>query len=339
MILKRLIVLFFLFPAVGVWGIVLHPGSAELTDKPNDAVIGRWIKNGTGGYGSCVTISPNYIIMAKHQYGDANSLAVIEGVTYTIDSIVEQPDSDMQIVKLHSGNLSVYASLYTATGEIGTTAVLGGYGMGRGASLDYPPGSGNVYGYDWDRVGNTTLRWCSNKIEWFYDSIEDALVCDFDGLGKPGATASEGMLASMDSGGGWFIKNFGVWELAGISSGVQHYGGESIGSSAWYANPANPMESYPDYMVGTRISNFQAWINTQISSDCTEALEGDFNGDCIVDIIDLMEFTENWLREDCGPGNNDCQGSNLDGDNDVDMSDFADFVYRWMVSMPKNSDI
>ena len=338
--MKKLIVLFLIVPAAGVWGIILHPGSAELTDKPNDAVIGRWIKDGTGGYGSCVAISPNYIMMAKHQYGDANSLAVIGGVTYTIDSIVEHPDSDMQIVKLHSGNLSVYAPLYTAAFEIDKTAVLGGYGMGRGASLDSPAGSGNIYGYAWDGVGNTTLRWCSNKIEWYYDSIEDALVCDFDGLGEGGATASEGMLASMDSGGGWFIKNGGVWKLAGLSWAIAHHGSEKpYGSSAWYRDPANPAAAYPDYLVGLRISYFQAWMSAQISSDCTEPLEGDFNGDCIVDIIDLMEFAGNWMRTDCGPDNNDCQGSNFDGDNDVDMSDFADFAERWMVDVPGNSEI
>ena len=312
-----------------VWHPEAEPNLVTWTDRPNDAVIGRWIKNGIQGNGSCVVVSPNYVITTKHQLGYEQSLVIIEGITYTIDWIEEHPEEevDLRVVKLHSANLSDYVDMNDRRTEAGKNTVLGGYGKGRGEPLDYPVGSGNVYGYRWDGSGNTTLRWCTNKVN---DTDSLYIYGDFDGLNEGDSTIYEGITAEYDSGGGWFIESGGFWKVAGLSRGVAHVGGEPIDSSSWFRKNTDPDVLYPDYLVAVRISSYANWIESVIDPVCDGPVVGDFNGDCSVDVFDFTEFAENWLRQDCGPDNNYCQGSDFEPDGDVDLDDFGVMAVHWL---------
>jgi glucuronoarabinoxylan endo-1,4-beta-xylanase len=59
-------------------------------------------------------------------------------------------------------------------------------------------------------------------------------------------------------------------------------------------------------------------------------LESDLNGDCYVDLLDLVIMADYWLHIDCtAPGN--CQGADfVPTDSSVNFRDFADFAPQWM---------
>ena len=56
-------------------------------------------------------------------------------------------------------------------------------------------------------------------------------------------------------------------------------------------------------------------------------LDGDFNGDCVVDMADLAVLTAHWLGTDCDAL--DCRGTDLDGSAQVDLDDFGLFGADW----------
>ena len=317
----------FLFYTRGVvFGIVLHPdGEPNLvtwTDRPDCNVVGRWSYNA-----SCVVVATNYIITNKHQGGSASSPVVIGSVTYTIDNIWSHPTADLRVVKLHSANLADYAALHNDANETGQEIVIGGYGRGRENTLLKEP-SQRPYGYTWSTDANDnnhTQRWCTNKVE-DTDTISngytsDVITADFESL--VGSTLYEGTTAEYDSGGGWFIKDGSTWKVAGIVRAVTVHGepwpdeGES-----WF--------SPPDELDAVRISSYAAWIEDKISPLCSGPLQGDFNGDCIVDIHDFGEFAGWWLRQDCDESNNWCQGSDFNLDGDVELADFAELSAGWL---------
>jgi hypothetical protein len=60
-------------------------------------------------------------------------------------------------------------------------------------------------------------------------------------------------------------------------------------------------------------------------------VQGDLNSDCKVDMLDLVEIANQWLRTNCVSGNNFCQWADIQPDGDVDMIDFAIFAHNWLV--------
>ena len=323
-----LLITTFLFCARGaVFGIVLHPDGepnlATWTDRPDCNVVGRWSSNA-----SCVVITPNHIITTRHQYGSASSPVLIGGVTYTIDDIWSHPTADLRVVKLYSANLSNYVALYSDTNEIGQEIVIGGYGRGREITL-LKGILQRPYGYTWGTDANDnnhTQRWCTNKVEGTDTAsngyTSDVITADFDALGV-GSTSYEGISAEYDSGGGWFIKDGGSWKVAGLTRAVTVHGepwpekGES-----WF--------SPSDFLDAVRVSSYVDWLEDKIGPLCNGPVQGDFNGDCVIDIQDFGELADWWLCQDCDKGNNWCQGSDFDSDGDVDLLDFAELSAGWL---------
>ncbi len=86
-------------------------------------------------------------------------------------------------------------------------------------------------------------------------------------------------------------------------------------------------------MDAVRISSYAVWIQTITTADCNGPgpVQGDLNSDCKVDMLDLVEIANQWLRTDCGSENNFCNGADFELDGDVDMIDFAFFAQNWLV--------
>jgi len=340
-LLRFAIVLCGLCAICPAWGIVLHPDNepnlVTWVDHPPVSVVGRW-----GTNASCVAVAPNYVITTKHQGISAGTTVEFDGVSYTIDDYWDHPDVanpvdpnfvrvDLRLAKLHAANLTEYVDVYGDSNEVTVSdMVIGGYGDGRGTILE---NSGTVYGYAWDTSnGNTVQRWCTNEIE---ASQDDTIYCNpgctikynIDSLwgffDDPGETAYEGIPADHDSGGGWFIYSGAQWYVTTLTVGVEHFG------ESHFRNETKPSQTAPDYIFGLRLSSYVDWIYENIVF-CSEMLEMDLNGDCLVDAGDLADFAIEWLRDDCDAGNNFCQGADVVDIGTVNMSDFAALASIWL---------
>lgn len=58
-------------------------------------------------------------------------------------------------------------------------------------------------------------------------------------------------------------------------------------------------------------------------------LKGDLDGDCDVDMADMKEFIDWWLVTNCSLSNN-CNGTDLCEDNEVNFADFAVLAQYWL---------
>jgi len=237
-------------------GIVLHEVSVGPDPRPPEAAVGRWVTNA-----SCVAVGPTHVITTCHQgYGVGREVEV-GGQTYEIAEIVQHGKADLRVVGIvdpsdPDGALAVYVPLYTGTDEADYTAVIGGFGDGRGQDLV----SGDIhYGYEWAPDADLVLRWGENAIDGSgvgggsgYDS--DVIYAHFDG---PDACGAEAATAEHDSGGGWFI-NLGTagaprWVVAGLTRGVERL------HESWFRNPDGSPD--PDYIDAVRVGSYADWIN------------------------------------------------------------------------------
>jgi hypothetical protein len=315
--------------------VVLHPdGEPNLltwTDRPDPNVIGRW-----GSNASCVAVSSNCVITVRHAGGDTGTLVRIGGKTYTIAQIWNHSTADLRLIKLNGANLANFVDIYESTDEIGKEIVIGGFGDGRAALLKT---SGITYGYKWDNSANTTLRLGTNRVGNTEDDstlgslTSDIIIADFDGLGEGLSTLYEGAVADHDSGGGWFIKVGGVWQVAGLARAVEvHYaqGHEGdpnyiIYNQSWFRNRDNPDVPHPDYLDAVRLSSYAAWILQTIP----ERLPGDLTGDDYVDLSDFAVFAQFWLNYNCHAPDW-CLGADCEPDGDVDWADLTALMDGWL---------
>jgi hypothetical protein len=325
----------FLFWAAGsALGVVLHPdGEPNLvtwTDRPASDVVGRW-----GNNASCVAVSSNCVITVRHAGGGTSTPVNIGGKTYTIAQIWNHSTADLRLIKLNGANLANFVDIYEDTNEVGKDTIMGGYGKGRGAILQ---NSGVTYGYQWDTAGNITFRLGTNKIQDTQDDstlagyTSDIIIADFDGLGEAEATTYECAVASFDSGGGWFIKVGGVWQVAGLSRAVEvHYQQGHEGDpnfilwESWFRDRDDPNVLAPDYLDAVRLSSYAQWLYNTLP----EVLPGDLNGDDYVDFSDFAVFAQFWLTSDCHAPDW-CLGADFEPDGDVDWADLAEFSYYWL---------
>ncbi len=302
--------------------VVLHPdGEPDLvtwTDRPDPNVVGRWGSNAT-----CVAVSSNCVITVRHSGGGIGTQVELGGKTYTVDETWNYGVADLRVAKLYGANLTSFVSLYENTNEIGKGIVIGGYGDGRGTLLK----TGEItYGYEWDNSANTTLRLGTNKVE---DSdvnspagsyTSDIIIGDFDGLNEGGATTYEGIPADHDSGNGWFIKDGGIWKVAGLSRAVEDHDGQS-----WFRNKYDPNVLDPDGFDAVRISSYADWILATVP----ERLPGDLTGDDWVDLADFAVFAQYWRSTECKYPDY-CAGADCEPDGDVDYDDLAALVDGWL---------
>ncbi len=340
-----LCVLVLLTPTTGL-SIILHEGGEPnlltWTDKPANAVVGRWSTNA-----SFVVVSPKWILTTRHQ-GTSPATVDVNGVTYnciyntTYWTGGPAGNADIRLIRLKNTDGSdpnlAYAPPYTNTNEVTQNIRIGGYGRGRETTL-YGGSPPRVYGYTWGtgvNYNNNTQRWCTNIIDgndvvtgtW----TSEVITAHFN---DPGDTLYEGIPAEYDSGGGWFIKVGTVWETAGLTRGVEAHGDPwPAEGESWYRDPLDPKShAHPDGMDAVRVSSYAVWIQTITTADCNGPgpVQGDLNGDCKVDMLDLVEIANQWLRTDCESENNFCNGADFEPDGDVDMIDFAFFAQNWLV--------
>ncbi len=194
---------------------------------PSGAYAGSgWQYQGYFGSKLATMISPNHIITARHvgSFPEFVHKSFFNGtatdVTYTVDSSVNGGvgywnigTTDLRIFKVN-GTFSSYAPLYTGSDEVGKELVVMGRGTRRGATVDL---GGVSRGWKWGATDGRT-RWGRNVVTNIFDdpSKGELLAVDFDAT----SGIDEAHLSTGDSGGAVFIKDGGVWKLAGINYAV-----------------------------------------------------------------------------------------------------------------------
>ena len=204
--------------------------------------------------GSCVAVAPNWILTAAHvaDYGGDGTLE-IGGTHYFLKEIIYHGTADIALIRydkvfpgyytIHSGNALLNADvLMVGFGNTGTVHS----GMFSSYYNDSASGRGN-------------RRWGSNKISsletWTYEVppsfSSTGMVMKFD------AGGTEAGVGTFDSGGGTFVREGGVWKLAGINT----------------SRRMNLLQTGFDRSFAVSVPAYADWINSVIIS--TNDLDGD----------------------------------------------------------------
>ena len=184
-------------------------------------------------------ISSNFMLSAAHIVGaPTQGFAFNNGTStttnYNMQLVVTLDDLAVWEIAPGGGNsFSEYAPLYTGNSEQGLSVVDVGRGYSRGSAV--------TGGWNWGSQSGS-VSWGTNTIASIDPDTEinaslllgnsgafggDFLQYDFDN--NP-SDPNECILASGDSGGGLFVSNNGVYQLAGINTAV---------SSVWNSGGGN----------------------------------------------------------------------------------------------------
>ena len=233
------------------------------TTEPTGALAGSgWQYEGTFGAFLGTAIAPHFFVTAKH-IGTEPTQFSFHDVNYPIVHSFADPNADLQIFEV-SGTLPLYAPLYARRDEVGKRLVVIGRGTQRGAERIV---NGQLRGWNW-ATSDLVQRWGENQVA---SIVGDQLYALFDRGGLP----QEAHISGGDSGGAVFLRDGGVWKLAGINTDVDHFASGPDGGGSYEAALFDERGSYrsdgklvtgdapvPSGFYAARISSRIAWINS-----------------------------------------------------------------------------
>lgn len=206
--------------------IILGSGDPNANDTEFNPPGGPLTNSGLQWVGrlydtGAAVISPNHFISAEHLgIGDGPHPFVFQGVTYMTNGSFKVPGADLRIWRI-SGTFPTWAPLFEGTGnELGRHLVVFGGGTRRGAPYFF---GGTQRGWLWGDI-DSRLRWGENKVADLIDigGFGQQLYGTFD-AGSAGLGYYECHLSNRDSGGPVFIREGGVWKVAGVNFSVDGY--------------------------------------------------------------------------------------------------------------------
>ncbi len=223
----------------------LAANSTPPADDPGFDNVGR--RNVSTG----VYLGYGWVITAKHvPLGDV----IFDGVTHTFVPGSEiaiahdaSNDADLRIFQITPWPdlppLRIRSDPLPDPATNTTDVVMIGFGAHAGDPISVFPPPTQDDGYLWSTAGKS-IRWGTNVIEsleFVSSANTQSFTTEFD-QGLP--TPHECQVANGDSGGAVFVKNAGVWELAGI----MYARTGSVPSAAIYADKTFAADlSHPDY--------------------------------------------------------------------------------------------
>lgn len=192
------------------------------TTTPTGALANSgWQYEGQWGSFLGTVIAPRYFITAAHIGGNVGDQFVFQGRAYTTTAQFADPYTDLRIWRV-ADPFPVYAQLYANSDEVGRQLVVIGRGTQRGGAVVL---NNTGHGWYWGSY-DAVQRWGQNVVTSIFHNgtNDDLLYATFDRQKanvQPGSAAyNEAHLSTGDSGGGVFIKQGGIWKLAGINYAV-----------------------------------------------------------------------------------------------------------------------
>ena len=219
------------------------------------------------GWELATAISPTVMVTATHIGSGSSSTVTIGSSTYNVELAATLDDLALwQFVPNQPGAVfSSYAPLYTGDSEVGMSLVDVGRGVARGSAI--------TGGWNWGSYTGQ-VSWGTNTVSAVDTDNQlglsgafggDYLQYDFDN--NP-SDPNECIIGNDDSGGGVFVDNNGVYQLAGVNSLVDtvlNSSGQTV-NAALYDEQGYYEESgsgslmqitspYPESSYATRIAS------------------------------------------------------------------------------------
>ena len=171
-----------------------------------------WQYQGSFGAFLGTAIAPQFFMTAKH-VSDAGTAFVYNGTSYNLLQRFNDPYTDLSIWQIQ-GTLPSFAPLYSSGDEPGQPLVVIGRGTQRGGDVSL---TGELRGWLWG-AGDGVQRWGQNVVTRIVSggTLNQYVYATFDQSGGP----NEAHLSVGDSGGAVFLREGGVWKLAGINYAV-----------------------------------------------------------------------------------------------------------------------
>jgi hypothetical protein len=165
-------------------------------------------------------ISKRYFITAEHVGGTVGEPFILNGVTYTTVASYDDPLTDLQVWKVNK-DFPSWAPLYKKDREGERGVVIYGRGTQRGGEVVV---NGQLKGWLWG-TDDHVQSWGTNILVGASGGKADAEVGGgnvpksriYWKFNRTGGLNDEGTVTAGDSGGGVFIKDLGMWRLAGVN--------------------------------------------------------------------------------------------------------------------------
>jgi hypothetical protein len=210
--------------------VIIDSGDGtENTSAPDDDP--GWAHVGRKGGSTVIYLGNGWVLTANHVgIGDV----VFQGVPYPAvegSSIRLQnetgPPADLCVFRIDPRPVLPILPIRDSTPTVGTAVTMIGNGRNRGPETSWR----GYEGYEW--LSSRTMRWGTNLVDGFDTQFDTkAFSTDFT---QTGGTAHEAQAANGDSGGAVFIKDGGVWELAGVLFAIGTHMGQPY-ETALYEN-------------------------------------------------------------------------------------------------------
>lgn len=206
-------------------------------------------------------ISPTWAIRAQHTVQEGTGSILQDGIPHTIVRTVNLPGTDLALSEVDTP-FPRYSQMYQGVAAPGSEEMIFGHGFQNKGAPIYTPGTtdhlagwtfANTYNqYGWGRnllQETTNVQIGSSVTNCLYSTFNAPTLDDGTPnpqfLGNDEATAAFG-----DSSGGVFIKQDGVWKLAGciyaIDAGVYT---EPNGTTPWTGAIFDARGMYADFPV------------------------------------------------------------------------------------------
>ena len=292
-----------LFLSASASAVIITRDATGNTSAPTDpALATRWGQVGNFSAYMGTPISAQFFVSAKHLGNlTGQSITFPDSTSYVTTAGFFDPSSDLaiyqiagtfpgdKIVPMYSGGFTTNQSMYIFGRGLPrtTTDVIG----------DASGGGTEAKGWTWG-TGTSARSWGTNS---FNQIVSDAtagpqIAYDFD---YNGTGTDEGILSVGDSGGPVFMREGGIWKLAGINYAVQtpfnttntgagfnaaifDKGGlYSLSGSTWtYTNPTPANQ--PAFSFSSSVPANSAWIATIVPEPGTMTFAGAAGTACLI---------------------------------------------------------